>query len=196
MQTENSPLKLALTNGIYYALIVISVQLIIWATAIIEKTGLFSSFFIMFFNLGILIFFLLFCTKKYRDNLLNGTITFGQAFIYGLMIVVFSSIITGLFQYILNRYIDPDYAQRMINAIQEKTYQFMLNNGVPEDQIDQAMVKFDTQTVQTPLQALTDSLKSGVLLGSIISLITSLIVKKNTSDSGYEKAMSELDSQE
>lgn len=196
MQTENSPLKLALTNGIYYAIIVILIQLTIWATALIEKTGLFTSFFILLFNLGILIVFLLYCSKKYRDNSLGGKITFGQAFVFGLMIVVFSSVITGLYQYILNQYIDPEYAKRMITAVQEKTYQFMINHGVPDDQIDAAMIKFEDQPIQTPLEALRNSLISGVIGGSIVSLITALIIKKNTNLDEYEEAMSELNSEE
>lgn len=196
MQDENSPLKLALTNGIYYAIIVILIQLTIWATALIEKTGFLTSFLILFLNLGILIFFLLYCTKKYRDNSLDGKITFGQAFVYALMIVVFSSVITGLYQYILNRYIDPEYAKRMLTAVQEKTYQFMVNHGVPDDQIDAAMVKFEDQPVPSAFEALKSALLSGVILGSVISLITSAIVKKNANLDNYQEAMSELNSEE
>jgi len=196
MSSENSPIKLALTNGIFYALIVISIQLLIWATALLERSGLFTSFLILFLQLGILVYFLIYCTKKYRDVNLGGRITFGQAFVYALLIVVCSSIITGLYSYILNKYIDPDYTQRLITSMQEKTYQFMANQGVPEDQIEEAMIKFEEQPVQTPLETLKSAIMSGVIGGSIVSLITSLIVKKNSGGDTFEESMSEINSEE
>ena len=79
------------------------------------------------------------------------------------------TVITGLYQYILNRYIDPEYAKRMLTAVQEKTYQFMVNHGVPDDQIDAAMVKFEDQPVPSAFEALKSALLSGVILGSVIS---------------------------
>lgn len=197
MKIENSPYKLELTYGIFFALISIIINLIIWATGLMEKGGLMTTFFISLFQLGILVIFLLYCTKSYRDNLLRGKITFGQAFLFALIIVIFSSVITGFYTFIFNKFIDPEFMSRVMQAIQDKTYQFMANQGVPEDQIEQAMLKFEEQTPQSAVDTMISSLTSGLIGGSIIALITSAIVKKNTGRSNdFEDAMSGLKSEE
>lgn len=196
MKTENSPFKLELTYGIYFALISIVLNLLVWATAFLEKSGLLASVILGLVNFGILIGFLIICTKSYRDRSLNGTITFGQAYLFALMVVVFSSIITGLYSYIFYKFIDPDYGARVLHAIQEKTYQFMVNRGLPEDQIDAQMIKLEAQEIPTAAGALISSLKMGLIGGAIIALITSAIVKKNNRRDDFEGAMNELKSEE
>lgn len=197
MKTENSPYKLELTYGIYFALISIVVNLLVWATALMEKGGLMTTFLISLFQLGILVGFLLICTKSYRDKVLNGKITFGQAFLFALIIVIFSSIITGFYAYVFNKFIDPEYTSRIMQALQDKTYQFMANQGVPDEQIEEAMVKFEEQTPQSAVETMFSALTSGLIGGSIISLITSAIVKKNTGNrDDFEDAMSGLKSEE
>ena len=196
MKTENSPLKLELTNGIYFALITIVLNLIVWATALLEKSGLFISVAFSLFQLSILVVFLLICTKRYRDTILEGKITFGKAFIFALIIVIFSSVITGFYSYVFNKFIDPDYAGRIITALQEKTYQFMSNRGMSDDQIEAAMVQIDAKPIPTPMETMTSALMSGLIGGSIIALITSLVIRKNTVKDEYEEAMSDIKSEE
>lgn len=197
MKAENSPYKLELTYGIYFALISIIINLLIWATGLMEKGGLMTTFLISLFQLGILIVFLLICTKSYRDNILKGKISFGQAFLFALIIVIFSSVITGFYVFIFNKFIDPEYTSRLMQAIQDKTYQFMANQGVPDDQIEQAMIQFEEQTPQSAADTMVSALTSGLIGGSIIALITSAIVKKNTGNpNDFEDAMSELKSEE
>ena len=76
-QQPNTKLKVTMTYGIYLAAISIVLSLIIWATSLIEHMGLFGSAFIGVFQLVMLAFLLVYFTKRYRDTMFDGRITFG-----------------------------------------------------------------------------------------------------------------------
>ena len=187
-QNNHSPFKLSLNYGIYFAIISIVISLIIWAASLIEKLGLMGTMVIGLMNMLILVLFLIYATKVYRDDLLNGKITFGKAFIFGLLVVVFSSLITGLYNYIFHKFIDPEYAERIMTVMQEKTIEMLSNRGLGEDQIDAAMAGFEQRGIPTPFETIKQSLLSGLISGSIMSLISSWIVKKNINPDEFEAA--------
>ena len=194
---QPSPFKHAMIYGLYLAGISIAIAVIVWATALMEKLGLFGTMAIGVFNLVILILLLIYYTKIYRNEQLNGKITFGQAFVFGVLIVLFSTVVSSLYNYIFARYIDPGYAQRIMTMVQDKTYQMMANQGMSEDQIEEAMVRFEEQPIPTPLNSLISSLKFGLIGGTIMSLISSAIVKKNVNkDDAFEEAMEDVKTEE
>jgi heme O synthase-like polyprenyltransferase len=142
-----------------------------------------------------LAFLLVYFTKQYRDTLFDGKITFGQAFTFGVLLVVFSSVISALFSYILNKYIDPEYMQRVMTMIQDKTYQLLANNGLSQEQIDSQMARLENKGIPSPMETLVSSLEGGLIGGAIMSLISSAIVKKNVKDGGedaFDEAMEDV----
>ena len=196
-QQQTNQYKLAMTYGLYLGGISIVLSIIVWATALMEKLGLFGSAFMGIFNLVILILLLIYFTKMYRNNELDGKITFGKAFVFGVMIVLFSTVVSSLYNYIFAKYIDPEYTQRIMTMMQDKTYQMMTNNNLPQEKIDEAMAKFQEQPIPTPIQSLISSLKFGLIGGAIMSLISSAIVKKNVSkEDDFEGAMDEVKTEE
>lgn len=196
-QQPNTKLKVTMTYGIYLAAISIVLSLIIWATSLIEHLGLFGSAFIGVFQLVMLAFLLVYYTKRYRDTMFDGRITFGQAFSFGVMLVVFSSVISSLYSFILNKYIDPDYMHRVMTMIQDKTYQMLANSGLSQDQIDAQMTKFEERGIPTPIETLVSSLEGGLIGGAIMSLISSAIVKKNVKgEDAFDEAMEEVKNEE
>ncbi len=196
-QQPNTKLKVTMTYGIYLAAISIVLSLIIWATSLIENLGLFGSAFIGVFQLVMLAFLLVYFTKRYRDSMFDGRITFGQAFSFGVMLIVFSSVISSLYSFILNKYIDPDYMHRVMTMIQDKTYQMLSNSGLSQDQIDAQMAKFEEKGIPSPIETLVSSLEGGLIGGAIMSLISSAIVKKNVKgEDAFDEAMEEVKNEE
>jgi prepilin signal peptidase PulO-like enzyme (type II secretory pathway) len=196
-QQPNTKLKVTMTYGIYLAAISIVMSLIIWATSLIEHMGLFGSAFIGVFQLVMLAFLLVYFTKRYRDTMFDGRITFGQAFSFGVMLIVFSSVISSLYSFILNKYIDPDYMHRVMTMIQDKTYQMLSNSGLSQDQIDAQMSKFEEKGIPTPIETLVSSLEGGLIGGAIMSLISSAIVKKNVKgEDAFDEAMVDIKTEE
>jgi hypothetical protein len=81
--------------------------------------------------------------------------------------------------------------------MQDKTYQFMSSKGVPEDQIESAMKKFEEKGIPSPLETLTASLQFGLIGGVFMSLISSAIVKKNiNSEDAFDDAMEDVKTEE
>ena len=192
-EQQTTRMKLTMTYGIYLAGISIVTSLFIWATSLIEYMGLFGSALIGVFQFVLLAFLLVYFTKKYRDTLFDGKITFGQAFTFGVLLVVFSSVISALYSYILNKYIDPDYMHRVMTMIQDKTYQMLSNQGLSQEQIDSAMVKFEQKGIPSPMETLVSSLQGGIIGGAIMSLISSAIVKKNVKgEDAFDEAMEDV----
>jgi len=189
--------KLAMTDGIYISAISIAISVLIWATSLMEKMGFFGSAFIGILQFVILVYLLIYFTKHYRNVLLSGKITFSQAFTFGVLLVILSSVITSLYSYIFNKFIDPEYASRIMTMMQDKTYQWMTSKGVPEDQIEAAMKKFEDKGIPSPMETLTTSLQIGLIGGVFMSLISSAIVKKNiTNEDEFDDAMDEVKNDE
>jgi hypothetical protein len=190
---KTNPLKTAMTYGIFLSGISIVISIIIWAGNLMEFMGLFGSVFIGLLQPAILVFLLVYFTKQYRNNSLDGKIGFGQAFTFGVLLVVFSSIINSLYSYIFNKFIDPEYVTRTMTMIQEKTYQWMTNNRMPEDKIEEAMSGFEKRGIPSPIETLMSSLKFGLIGGAIMSLISSAIVKKNVQgEDAFDQAMEDV----
>ena len=129
-------------------------------------------------NLGYLgmvitIVILILGVRSYRDNIMGGILPFSPAFKFGFVVVAVSTVINLFYSYILWTVIDPGIIGKMKDMQMEK----MLEQGVPEEALDQAMAisgKF-----MTPLMMSIMALFFGVLIGTIIALIMAAIFKKN-----------------
>lgn len=118
----------------------------------------------------------------YRNKVLGGTISYGNAFLTGLLITLFAGILASFFSFILIRYIDPGMVEQAIVRTEEK----LLEKGLTEDQIEIA-VERSKKFIGSPITVIV-SLFFYALIGSILSLITAAIVKKEGTpfDSGTQ----------
>ena len=177
---SQSPLNFTLMHGIYLSLISILLTLIIWSGKMDENFGIFASFFVHIANLIIILLYLTYSTRLYRDRIYNGEIRYGKAFSYGVLVFLCSSVISGFFSFILNRYIDPTYLQRVVEAYREHLYQWMTKYNTPQEQIDQTLALLKAGKMSTPLETLQQSFVSGVFGGAILSLFSAALVKKKS----------------
>jgi len=169
----------------YGAILGISITIISIVFYILDvlKYNIFISVVIGLINMGLTVTFVVIGTKKYRNDVLGGYINFGNAFLVGLLIVVFSSLITTLYNLILNTIIDPTYFERTMEAVKEWTGNFMYNKGIPEDQIDQALEQFDSREKPSVVSMIFGGILTSAIGGAILSLITAAILKKESFDS-------------
>ena len=168
MTTANFGLRQGLIGG----LILIIMSLFINMSGMMEKSiftaGLFGMLqFIVF--LGIIIYGIGAYSKKYAE----GSFTFGDGFKLGLTITLIMGIITIIFGYIYQTYIDPDMTERMVSSVLE----FMEDRGLPEEQI-QATIDKMREANENPLSQLPKSLATYLILGAIASAIGAAIFKK------------------
>jgi len=113
-------------------------------------------------------------TKAYRDKSLGGFITYGKALGMGVLISVFVGIITVFFNFIMVRYIDQGLVAKYMVIMEE---QFENSRFIAEDQIDAVLEK--SREAMTGVKYLPVSVLTFSFIGFIISLITSIFVKKD-----------------
>jgi hypothetical protein len=123
-------------------------------------------------------------TKAYRDNNLNGSISYGKAFGYSMIILLVAALIHTIYSYLMVTVIDPDIIDKMIALGEEK----MLEQGMTDEQIEMA------QSIQTkfmnPAFMMITGFLGQVIFGTIIALITSAFVKKEGNP--YDAAMQDV----
>jgi uncharacterized membrane protein (DUF485 family) len=172
--------KSALTYGSYMALISIALSVVIWAGGLLESMGLFGSAIIGLLSFVISFLLLLFFTKAYRNKELNGFISFKQAFQFAMLVIIFSVLITTVYNYIFHTLIDPEYMKNLMAVLQQKTMDYMEKVGAPEAQIEKTLEKFSE--IPTIWKTLRQGIVTGLIAGAIISLIVAAIVKKKEED--------------
>jgi len=167
MENQNtSILKHSMTYGLGLgvALIIYSVLLYVLDLSFNQVAGLFVYVIIL---AGIII-----STKMYRDKILGGNISYGTALGFGTLVVVFGSLISGIFGYFMYEFIAPELLTQML----EKSEEQLLENGMPEEQIEMA-IEIQRKMMKPALMVLW-SVIGGVFVGFIMSLITSIFLKK------------------
>jgi hypothetical protein len=116
---------------------------------------------------------------EYR-KLLGGYISYMDAFLCTLLVMLFAGILGQVFNIILYSFIDPDLPNRLVQSSIEQTEQMMTRFGAPQESIDQTIEKLKTDL---PARfTITGQLKAFVTWGLgitvVISAILALIIRK------------------
>jgi len=162
---NNKPIfPVSLKWGVIISAIMIILTIVMYVLSITQ------SFVVGLFTLLLLMLLFFPCVKDYRD--VNGTMSFGQGLLVGIIAGVISGFIVGGFTYVLYAFIDPG----MLETILETTEEQMLAWGLSEDQIETAMESARENT--TPWSMAFNNIISFPILALIGSLIASLIFKR------------------
>jgi len=129
----------------------------------------------------IIICLIFFGQYKYRNDYKDGFISYGQALGFGVLMGLFAAIISALFTILLTQVIDPQYIDKVLQAMEQKFYQ----DNVPEAQITMIMEntkKFMSIGIMVPF-----AIFFMTLMSFIVSLITSIFIKKNENPFGKDE---------
>ncbi len=169
-QNSTSIWKSSVTSGLYLGIALILVSVVFYVTG-----NMFVKW-SQYLGYAIMIAGVVMAQISYRKSL-GGTMTYGQALGMGVLTVLFASILTGIYTYLLYTVIDPSLPEQMRIFTEE---QLIKQGRVPEDQMQAAL---DMQAkFQKPVFLLIMSIIGGTLIGLIISLITSIFTKKVPKD--------------
>ncbi len=111
-------------------------------------------------------------TLAYRNKVLNGYISYGNAFLTGLLIVVFAAILSSFFSFILMRFIDPGLIEQLVSKTEEK----LISQGLNDEQIEIAVDRM-RRMMASPFSVIL-GLLGMIIVGAILALITSAFIKK------------------
>jgi len=171
MEEKSAPIwKSTMLSGVYLAIALILLSVIFYVTGnTFSKTAQYLSY-------PIIIAGIIWGQISYKKDL-GGISTYGQMLLAGLLTMVFASVISSIYTYVLYTVIDPTLREQMRIFTEE---QMMAQGKVPEEQIEIALnmaAKF-----QTPIMLLVMGIFGGAFVGLIVSLITAIFIKKNPSD--------------
>jgi len=159
--------KSSLLTGVYLAIVLILVSVVFYVTGNpFSKIASYLSYPIMIAGI-------VWGQISYKKAL-NGTLTYGQAVGAGVLTLVFASVITGIYTYVLYKFIDPSL-QEQLRIFTEQ--EIVKQGKVPEEQIEMAVniaAKF-----QKPEALLAMAVVGGAFIGLVISLISAIFIKKN-----------------
>ena len=116
---------------------------------------------------------------NYRTQV-GGYLSYGKAFQHGYFTFLSAGVISTLFSILLYTVIDPDLPQNLSDAAIVKTEEMMRNFGAPDDAIEQQMDKMrEDMPKRFSAVGLLTQLGWGLIIYAVLSLITSLFVRKN-----------------
>ncbi|MBE3085773.1 MAG: DUF4199 domain-containing protein [Bacteroidetes bacterium] len=167
MEQKVNVWKANLTNGLILGLAGIVYSLVIYFLDLTFNKSL--GYIFLLFTVFLLYYFI----RSYRNNFLNGYITYGQSVGAGVIIFLYYSIISGIFMYILYTVIDTGLTNKMLAMVEET----MVKSGkVPEGSLDTVMA-FQKKILR-PEILVPMTIISNMFFGTIISLLVSIFVRK------------------
>ena len=126
-------------------------------------------------NYIIIIGVIIYSTIKFRDESLDGEISYSKALGFGLLVSVFAGLVYGIYMIIHMRFIDTNYLTNFISAAEEVYYM----SGFSEKQIEDALRLLEM--IQKPIVMVIYAVFGSTFLGLIFSLVTSIFLKKKKS---------------
>ena len=170
-KNQTDMLSNAALFGLFLALTSFLLQLFYWVFDVnIYSIGM--SLLNLVINFGILIFFYWLSNKTLRDKYLGGSLTYGQGFVNLLITGIVSVIIGSILNYLLFKYIAPDYLPKMAEKVMAM---LQSNPNVPEETIEKTQAQF---ALMTPESTIVKSLYFGLGSAVVFSLIVSAFTKK------------------
>ena len=183
MEEKSTLWKSAMVYGLYLGITITLFSVILYVSGQTQNKSLgYISF--LLYAVGIVL-----AQIYYRNRELNGTITYGQSVGFGVAVMFFAGIITTLYNLIIFK-IDPSLIEQ-IKILQEEAY---LKNGMSEEMIERTMEM--SAKMMTPGWMSIMGLFSSVLIGTIVSLVTSIFVKKQPNEDAFEEAMDDVKTDE
>lgn len=166
MEEKVSAWKANLTNGIIFGLLGVVFTLVMY-------------FLDLTFNkvpgyifLVAQIFIIYYMIRSYRNTYLQGYMTYGQSLGAGVIIFLYSSIITAIFTYLLYKFIDTGLTAKLLAFTEEA----MVKKGLPQQAIDAGMSM--QKKIMIPEIMAPFTILGTMFGGTIISLIVSIFTRK------------------
>lgn len=166
MEKKLSKSMATLNWGIILGIILVLYSVILYAFGQLLNQGLtWVSYILM---IGVIFY----GAKTIRDTACDGVMSYGRALGTGTLISVYGAVIVALYTYILYSFIDTELINSIIELMEEK----LLEQGIPDDQIETIVNMQKKFTTPSMISVMT--VPSFAFFGFIISLITSIFVKK------------------
>ena len=119
--------------------------------------------------------FVFFGLKYYRDKHNGGYLGFGEGLKLGLLIVLFPSVVFGLFNLFYIEVLDPDFLDKYYNYQVEK-----MRNSVPAGEFEARLkdVQEDRKMFESSFVQFAVMFLSVFVVGLVVTIISTLVLKR------------------
>jgi hypothetical protein len=176
MENKPSTLVVSLGYGVIIALAIIVFSLILFLLNMDQGSGL------DYLTYIILLAGIVLAQFNFRNKYHGGYIEYGKAFMVGMLASLFLGIIMGIYTFVFLKYIDPGAMEEGMALAEQK----MMDRGMTDMEIEQGMAvaqKFQGVGMFTFFAVI-----GNFIIGTIISLITAIFVKKEDTSFGQPEA--------
>jgi len=115
---------------------------------------------------------------NYRKQI-GGYLSFKNAFLFSLILLLVAGLITQSFNYLLFNVIDQDLPEVVTDAALENTERMMEKFNVPDEEMDKALERTEAQMAnQYKPAGVVKAYFISIIIYTIISLITGAVIKR------------------
>lgn len=163
--------------GLYIGIASIVYFMLLYVAGIMP-VGILKPIVILLLGFAISILILIVSLKNFRTAT-GGYITFLNAFLFAAIALILSTIISGFFTYLFLLYFEPDYISNIMEAQLTWTENFMVKQGLPDEQIDKALNGIiEKMDDSSPVSQAFGSLHISIIVNIVVALIIAAIFKK------------------
>lgn len=168
--------KTILTFGLLSAAVIVIMMTL--TTVFAKQIGFDNGAIIGYSTIILSLSFVFFGIKSYRDRVGNGSITFGKAFLIGLMITLISCICYVVAWLVIYYNFMPDFLQQYGEHVADK----MRASGATQEAINQKMneMKEFEKMYRNPLINAAFTFMEPFPIGVVITLLSALILKRKS----------------
>lgn len=143
---------------------------------------------VMYLAFAILLGGIILANLNYRNKFRGGVLSFGQAFLIGLLTIVIAGILSSLYTYLFYSFFDPAAHAKIVDTAMEQAELKMIEQGTPSEQMDMGLKM--ARMFMSPLAMALFGLLWSLILGAVLALITAIFVKKE--DKSFEAAVKDI----
>ncbi len=171
---QNELLKAAAKSGLTLGLIGIILTLLIYFINAKLLANMWVGITILIVSLALVVMF----GVAYRKQV-GGYLSFKEAFLYSLVLLLVAGLIGQSFNYLLFNVIDPDLPQLVTDAALDNTERMLEKFNVPDEEMDKALERTESQMAnQYKISGVAKAYLYSIVIYAVISLITGAIIKR------------------
>ncbi|MEY4931589.1 MAG: hypothetical protein RI909_2313 [Bacteroidota bacterium] len=169
-------------HALKWGLIVGAISIVLTAVAYAVDYAMLANWKFGIFIFAAFIGLAIYAGINYRNET-GGFIAYGKAFQHAFILMAVSGLVSTAFTILLYTVIDPELPAKLTDVAIENAEAMLKNFGMPEDQMDKAMEDTRKRTEnQFSVSGLAMGYGIGLIIYAVLSLITSIFVKKNPPD--------------
>lgn len=130
-------------------------------------------------SFGISLFLYVYIGKKYRDEEMEGFMTFGDAFKFTFIAGIIGTLLAGFFSIVLFNVIDPELPEVLTEQVLKNTESLMESFGAPAEEMDKALEQIEKDMAgKFSAGGILQGSWAWLLAAAFYALITGAIIKK------------------